>query len=44
VAVTGPAHEDGVVSNEAAQQIREANRGWRFLSRRAVTIVLQPRP
>lgn len=42
-AVSGPAREDMVVSREIAQQIREANRRFRFFPRRAVTILISTR-
>jgi TolB-like protein len=43
VSVSGLAREDLVVSRDAAQQIREANRRFRFFPRRAVTILIGPR-
>jgi TolB-like protein len=44
VSITGPAREDVVVSRDIAQQIREANRRYRFFPRRAVSILIAPRP
>jgi hypothetical protein len=38
--VAGPAHEDVVVSREAAAQILQAERRWRCLARRAVGILI----
>jgi hypothetical protein len=38
--VTGPAQEDVVVSREAAERILAADRRWRCLSRRAVSILV----
>jgi TolB-like protein len=41
--VTGPAHEDVVVSRAAARQILQIDRRWRCLARRAVGILIAPR-
>jgi TolB-like protein len=40
--VVGPAREDVVVSREAAEQILQAERRWRCLTRRAVGILIPP--
>lgn len=42
--VAGPAREDVVVSREAADQIRQAERRWRCLARRAVGILIPSHP
>jgi hypothetical protein len=44
VSITGPAHEDLIVSRDTAQQIREANRRFRFFTHRAVSILIAPKP
>jgi hypothetical protein len=42
--VTGPAREDLVVSNEVAEQIRQANQRCGFFKKWAVSILIGKRP